>query len=405
MTRTTDPANPIDTTAWRQRYADAMMRSFAPPLTMLERGEGCSVQDVDGKRYLDFLAGIAVNALGYAHPVWVEAISRQAATLAHVSNYFTTPQQLGLAERLLEISGAGAAGRVIFGNSGAEANEAALKLALLHRHATGKARILALNAGFHGRTTGTMALTGKPAQREPFGDLIQGIDHLDSTLEALEAGFGDDVAALILEPIKGEAGVRPLPDGFLRRARELATEHGALLIVDEIQTGIGRTGAWFGFQHEGIAPDAITVAKGLGGGVPIGALIAFESAADLLQAGMHGSTFGGNPLATGTALAVLDEIERSGLIANAAARGQQLHERIAGIGSPLVEEVRGRGLLLGIALTAPIATELRATAQHLGLIVNAANESTIRIAPPLIVGDAEIDEFIALFTEALEAHA
>ncbi|MEN0104243.1 MAG: acetylornithine transaminase, partial [Curtobacterium sp.] len=369
------------------------MRSLTPPKVMLERGQGCRVWDVDGKEYLDFLAGIAVNSLGHAHPVLVEAIADQAAKLVHVSNYFATPPQLELAERLKRITGAGDAGRVYFGNSGAEANEAAFKLARLNKGADGrKTRILALKQGFHGRTMGALALTGKPALQEDFLPMIPGVDHVDTTIEALEHAIDDTVAALILEPIKGEAGVVDLPDGFLAAARRLTEEHGALLILDEIQTGVGRTGSWFAFQHLGVVPDAITIAKGIAGGFPIGALVTFGRASELFSAGQHGSTFGGNPLGTRVANAVLGEIEDAGLVDAALVKGERIRAGIAAIASPLVEEIRGRGLLIGVGLHRPVAAAISAAALERGLIVNAPNEASLRIAPPLIVSDAEIDE-------------
>jgi acetylornithine/N-succinyldiaminopimelate aminotransferase len=385
-------------TGWRDTFADVIMRSTPMPLTQLVRGEGARVWDVDGKVYLDFLAGIAVNALGHAHPVFVDAVSRQAATLAHVSNYFSSPPQLALAERLLRLAGADG-GRVYFGNSGAEAIEAAIKLA----RRTGRTEIIALEGAFHGRTMGSLSLTGKPAMRDPFQPLVPGVRHIPATLEALRAAVGPLTAAVVLEPIQGEAGVVELPLGFLEQARALTSEHGALLILDEIQTGAGRTGEWFAFQHTGVVPDAITVAKGIGGGVPIGALVSFASASDLLVAGQHGSTFGGNPLATATADAVLGEIERAGLVANAAHRGAQLRDAISGL--PHVVEVRGRGLLIGVGLDGPIANAVASRALELGLIVNAANDTTIRLAPPLIIGDAEVAEFTDLFTAALSTTA
>jgi acetylornithine/N-succinyldiaminopimelate aminotransferase len=390
---------------WQGRFGDAFMRSLATPKVMLERGEGCVVWDVDGKRYLDFLAGIAVNALGHAHPVLVEAISRQAGALVHVSNYFATEPQLALAERLLRISGAGDQGRVYFANSGAEANEAAFKLARLNRGDGRRTRILALQNSFHGRTMGALALTGKPALRVPFEPMVAGVEHIDTTLEALEAAMGDDVAALFVEPIKGEAGVLDLPVGFLERARELTREHGALLVLDEIQTGIGRTGSWFAFQQFDVVPDAITVAKGIAGGVPIGALITFGDASELFEAGQHGSTFGGNPLATAAADAVLGEIERAGLVEAAVVRGAQIRAAVEAMDSPLVAGVRGQGLLIGIGLTQPIAAEISARCLEAGLIVNAPNDSSIRLAPPLIVGDAEIAEFSVLFSRVLKGLA
>jgi acetylornithine aminotransferase len=387
---------------WQRRFGDSMMRSLSTPKVMLDRGEGCQVWDVDGKRYLDFLAGIAVNALGHAHPVLVEALTEQASKLIHVSNYFATAPQVELAERLTRISGAGERGRVYFGNSGAEANEAAVKLARLNRGDGSRTRILALQNSFHGRTMGSLALTGKPALREPFEPMMPGVEHIDTTVEALEAALDGSVAALFVEPIKGEAGVVDLPEGYLERARELTTEHGALLILDEIQTGIGRTGSWFAFQQHDIVPDAITVAKGIAGGVPIGALITFGDTSDLFEAGQHGSTFGGNPLATAAANAVLGEIEASQLVLNAIVRGDQLRAAIASIGSPLVREVRGNGLLIGLGLAQPVAAQIAADALEAGLIVNAPNDSSIRLAPPLIVGDDEIAEFTQIMTTVLK---
>ncbi|MEX1079493.1 MAG: acetylornithine transaminase [Homoserinimonas sp.] len=386
---------------YREAYADVMMGSYSRPLAVLERGAGCHVWDVDGKRYLDFLGGIAVNSLGYGHPALVEAVSHQIATLSHVSNYFATPPQIALAARLREITGAGDAGRVYFGNSGAEAMEAAFKLSRLNNGSGRRTRIITLTNSFHGRTMGSLALTGKPALQDPFGPMLTGVEHIDSTLDALESAIDDTVAALILEPIKGEAGVVDLPEGFIERARELTSRHGALLIIDEIQTGIARTGSWFAFQKHGVLPDAVAIAKGLGGGVPIGALVTFGTASGLYQAGHHGSTFGGNPLVTAAALAVLDEIERSGLVANSSTRGQQLMDGIRALGSPLVTEVRGRGLLIGIGLAGPIAKHLSAAALERGLIINAANESSIRLAPPLIIGDDEVAEFLELFAATL----
>jgi acetylornithine aminotransferase len=333
--------------------------------------------------------------------VFVEALTAQASTLSHVSNYFATPPQLAMAARLKRLAGTGESGRVYFGNSGAEANEAALKLARLHGRGTDRTRILTLKGGFHGRTMGALALTGKPALQADFLPMVPGVEHIDATVEALEAAMDERVAALLVEPIQGEAGVVELPEGYLAAAREITERHGALLIVDEIQTGAGRTGAWFGFQHAGIVPDAITVAKGIGGGFPIGALITFGAASDLFFPGTHGSTFGGNALGTAVGGAVLEEIESAGLVENAARRETQLREGLAALGSPLVGGVRGRGLLLGIGLTSPVAKAVVAAAQQHGLIVNAANDDTIRIAPPLTIGDAEVAEFLDLFGTAL----
>lgn len=387
-------------TIWQDDAGRDLVLNAGPRLALITRGEGSYLWDSEGRRHLDFLAGIAVTSLGHAHPVFVEAVSRQAATLAHVSNYFATPPQLALAARLKRLAGAGVGGRVYFSNSGAEANEAAFKLARLHG-GTERPRILALENGFHGRTMGSLALTAKAAMRAPFEPMPGGVEHIPATVEALEAAIDDRVAAVIVEPIQGEAGVVELPEGYLAAARSLTLKHGALLIVDEIQTGAGRTGEWFGFSHEGITPDAITLAKGIGGGFPIGALVTYGSASDLFTPGSHGSTFGGNPLATAVADAVLTEIEDAGLVENAARRGAELRDIVLGIDSPLITGVRGRGLLLGVALAEPVANDVVAAAQERGLIVNAANPDTVRIAPALIIGDAELAEFRDLFTAAL----
>ncbi|MCS5733184.1 acetylornithine transaminase [Herbiconiux daphne] len=379
-------------TEWQSRFDSSLMRTMGMPLRLLVRGEGAYVWDDQGNRYLDFLAGIAVNSLGHAHPVFVEAVARQAATLAHVSNYFSTPPQLELAERLKRITGAGPVGRAYFCNSGAEANEAAFKLARLNSSPT-RSTIVALNNAFHGRTMGSLALTGKPAMREPFEPMPGGVVHIDTTIEALEATIDDSISALFVEPIKGEAGVLELPEGYLKRARELTEQHGVLLILDEIQTGVGRTGAWFSYMNSGVVPDAVTVAKGMAGGFPIGSLVTFGWASDLFSRGQHGSTFGGNPLATATANAVLGEIESAGLIENAARRGEQLRAVIAGLESPLVADIRGQGLLIGVGLSEPVAGRLSDAALANGLIINAPNDSSLRIAPPLIIGDDEVREF------------
>lgn len=377
---------------WQDDYSAHLMKSAALPSLELVRGEGCYVWDSDGNRYLDFLAGIAVNSLGHAHPVLVDALSRQVATLAHVSNYFATPPQLELAARLLRVSGGD---RVYFCNSGAEAVEAAIKLA----RRTGRPKVLSLVNSFHGRTMGSLSLTGKAVLREPFEPLLPNVEHIDSTIEDLERSIGADVAALVVEPIKGEAGVIDLPEGYLEAARELTSKHGALLILDEIQTGAGRTGSWFAFQQHEVVPDAIAVAKGIGGGVPIGALVTFGAASDLLMPGQHGSTFGGNPLATAASNAVLGEIERAGLLDNAARRGAEIRAALEGL--PLVAELRGRGLLIGVGLERPVGAAVVKAAEAAGLIVNAPNDLSIRLAPPLIVGDREVAEFVDKFTHAL----
>jgi acetylornithine/N-succinyldiaminopimelate aminotransferase len=380
------------------RFRDAMMPTVPSPLAVLSHGKGARVWDVDGTEYLDFLAGIAVNALGHAHPVFTNAVARQAGRVAHVSNYFASEPELALAERLKRLTGGDA---VYFTNSGTEAIEAAIKLA----RRTGRPRILSLTSSFHGRTMGALSLTGKPVLQEPFRPLLPGTEQIAPTIAALEAALADDVAALVVEPIQGEAGVIDLPEGYLAAARELTSRHGALLILDEIQTGIGRTGDWFVYQADGIIPDAVALAKGLGGGFPIGALVGFGAAAQLLQPGQHGSTYGGNPLATAVSGAVLAEIEDAGLVANAARRGAQLREAIAGMASPLVDHLEGRGLLIGVVLSSPVAARIVAAAQERGLIVNAAAPDRVRLAPPLIIGDAEIAEFATKFAAALAAVA
>jgi acetylornithine/N-succinyldiaminopimelate aminotransferase len=341
-----------------ERFRDAMF-SYAPtPLRVLVRGEGARVWDADGVEYLDFLAGIAVNALGHAHPVFVDAVSRQAATLAHISNYFASEPQLELAERLKRLTGGTS---VFFCNSGTEAMEAAVKVA----RRTGRRRILALDKSFHGRTTGALSITGKPAMREPFEPLMPGPEFLPSTIEALEAAIGPDVAAVVFEPIKGEAGVLDLPAGYLAAARALTTKHGALLILDEIQTGAGRTGEWFAFQAEGITPDLVALAKGIGGGFPIGAL------------------------------------ERAGLVGNARAMGERIRAGLAALNHPAITDVSGRGLLVGIGLAGPWANAVATRALELGLIINAAAEDRIRLAPPLTIDETHVDRFLDLFSQAL----
>ncbi|WP_237189132.1 acetylornithine transaminase [Rothia nasimurium] len=390
-------------------YRHDLLGVFGDPSLVLVEGQGSRVTDANGKVYLDLLGGIAVNALGHAHPAWVQAVSDQAATLAHVSNFFTTPQQISLAQRLLRYLGTDE-GRVFFCNSGTEANEAAYKLARRHGNLTGKGTILALDHGFHGRTIGALSLTWKPAYRQPFEPLPTGIKHIPATLEALEENLTDDVAALIIEPIQGEAGVLPLPEGYLTRARDLTRARGALLIVDEVQTGMGRTGRWYEHSREltGEAlPDAITLAKGLGGGFPIGAMIVVgDENATTLEAGMHGTTFGGNPLATAAASATLDVLETEGLLAAATERGATFRAAIEQVEG--VEATRGAGLLIGIVLEtdttdggAPLAPAFVVVARTAGFIVNAPDARTVRLAPALTITDAELAEFTAAFPQIL----
>ena len=372
----------------QRRWRAALMDNYGTPPIALVRGSGARVWDAEGREYVDLLAGIAVNALGHAHPDVVAAITSQASTLGHTSNLAITTPAVDLAERLvalLDPSGE-RGGRVFFCNSGAEANEAAFKLA----RRTGRPRVVVAERSFHGRTMGALALTAQPAKQDPFrplpGDVLT-VPFGDAG--ALRDAVGDDTAAVFLEPIQGEGGVVPAPAGYLRAAREACDAHGALLILDEVQTGIGRTGHWFAHQAEQVEPDAVTLAKGLGGGLPIGALVAFGPAAGLLGPGSHGSTFGGNPVSCAAALAVLDVIEQDGLLERVRIVSDRLTRIVAQ--SPIVDHVRGSGLLLGAVLTGPMAADLEASARAHGLIVNAVGPEVIRLAPPLVLSDADLD--------------
>ena len=378
--------------AFLDRYEQSLLGVYGRPKAVLTHGQGCYVWDADGKRYLDLLAGIAVNVLGHGHPIVVDTLSRQAATLVHVSNFFATPPQIELAERLLSVSGAPDGSAVFFANSGTEAIEAAIKLG----RRTGRTRMVAAEAAFHGRTTGALALTHKQAYREPFEPLIPSVAHVRlNDAEALRAAISTDVAALFLEPIQGEAGVVAADPAYLRLARQLTRASGTLLIIDEVQTGVGRTGTWFAFQQAGILPDAITMAKGLGAGVPIGALVTFgPDVSALLTAGQHGTTFGGNPLAAAVGLAVLDTIETDNLLAHATAMGNHLVDSVAALGHPLISGVRGAGLLRAIELTADVAAVVADRALAAGFIVNAPTPDVVRLAPPLIVTAAQLDSFV-----------
>ncbi|WP_168583739.1 acetylornithine transaminase [Gephyromycinifex aptenodytis] len=383
------------------RYSRSYLQVFGRPQRVLERGQGVRVWDVQGREYLDLLAGIAVNALGHSHPDLVAAIAEQAGQLIHTSNFFTTPTQVALAERLLGMAGAPAGSAVLFVNSGAEAIEAAIKLG----RRTGRPGIITAQGAFHGRTTGALALTAKAAYREPFEPLLPGINRVPFGDEAaLRAALDDQVGAVILEPIQGEGGVVPAPPGYLQSARELTREHGALLVLDEIQTGIGRTGTWFAFQQAGITPDAITLAKGLGGGFPIGALITFgPEVSGLLSAGQHGTTFGGNPLACAAGLAVLEVIERDGLLGAARTVGQAFTQAVAALQDPRITGVRGEGLLIGIGLAGPWAPHVATAALDRGFIVNAVREDTIRLAPPLIVQEDDMTSFALALPTLLDS--
>lgn len=374
-------------------YSQRMMNAFGEAQLVIERGEGVYVWDENGKRYLDLLAGIAVNALGYAHPAIVRAITEQAGRATHVSNFFATAPQLELAgaiQRMLSDEGyVGASARIFFCNSGAEANEAAIKMARLHKP---RGTIIALKGGFHGRTLGALSITHKPAIREPFEPLGGNVIFIDPSVEALDAVFNDDVAAIFVETIQGEAGVVPVPAAFLRRARALCERFNALFVVDEVQTGVGRTGRWFAHSDR-VKADVITLAKGLGGGVPIGAVVGIEKAGRLLTPGSHGTTFGGNPLACAAANAVVGEVV--GLLDHVRGTGQWLAGELEACGF----EVRGAGLLLGVVVKD--APALQAELLGRGFIVNAPNTTTIRLAPPLVITQDELAPFI----EEMERHS
>ncbi|HEX8498249.1 MAG TPA: acetylornithine transaminase [Actinomycetales bacterium] len=383
--------------AWLDRYAASVMPTYGVPQRVLVRGDGAYVWDADGNRYLDLLAGIATNALGHAHPTLTGAVSAQLSTLGHVSNFFATGPQVALAERLLSLVGAPEGSRVFFANSGSEANEGAFKIA----RRTGRPRVLALEGAFHGRTMGSLALTHRPAYREPFAPLPGGVEHLPfGDVDALRAAVDETVAAVVLEPVQGEAGVRPLPEGYLRAAREVTSAHGALLVLDEVQSGIGRTGAWFAHTRHGVVPDVVTLAKGLGGGIPIGAVLALGSGpAGLLGAGQHGTTFGGNPVAAAAALATLHVIERDGLLESTRRVGDHLRAGLLREGAPLVTGVSGEGLWLGMRLAEPVAAHLVSAALSAGFIVNAVAPDVVRLAPPLILTAEQADSFVAALPE------
>ena len=372
------------------------MANYGTPAVTFVSGKGCIVKDEKGKTYLDFLAGIATNVLGHAHPAVVKAVSTQIATLGHVSNFFSHPQGLRLASRLQEITG-DPASRVFFCNSGAEANEAALKIS----RRTGRTRIVATQGAFHGRTMGALSMTGQPAKREPFLPLLKGISHVPfGDISAMRRAVTKKTAMVIVEPIMGEAGVITPDDGYLAVLRQICDETGALFALDCVQTGIGRTGQWFGFEHEKIRPDILTLAKGLGGGLPIGATITYGAASQLLQPGDHGTTFGGNPVACAAGNAVLDIIEKNSLMKEAKNHEKKIKKSLSTVAG--IKEVRGRGLLLGIEFDQPIAKKIASALLEAGVIVNPASEATIRIAPPLIVTSAQIENFIATFKKVLK---
>ena len=387
-----------ETEALQKRFAAALMPNYGVPPLAISRGRGCRVWDADGRQYLDLIAGIAVSSLGHAHPAIVEAVSRQVAEVAHTSNLFLHEREIELAERILTLLGAGASasdGRVFFANSGTEANEAAVKL-VRRIQGPGRPVIVAAERSFHGRTLGALALTGKESIRVPFGPFGQTVRFVPyGDAAALRAAVGADVAAVFLEPGLGESGVVPAPEGYLRAAREACDAAGAVLVLDEIQSGIGRTGAWFAHQAAGVRPDVLTLAKGLGGGLPIGLCVGLGAAGTGFAKGDHGSTFGGNPVACAAALAVLGVIEHDGLLAHVTAVGEHLAAALGEISDPLVAGVRGTGLWRAVVLTAEVAPDVEAAARRAGFLVNAVQPDAIRLAPPLILSAAEADEFTA----------
>ncbi|KQT89075.1 acetylornithine aminotransferase [Marmoricola sp. Leaf446] len=382
-----------------ERYGASLMNAFGPPKLALVRGEGAHVWDDQGKEYVDFLGGIAVNTLGHAHPALVEALSTQVRTLGHVSNFFTSPQQVTLAERLVALmTPADVEARVFFSNSGAEANEAALKLTRL----TGRSHVVAMQDAFHGRTMGSLALTSKAAYREPFEPLPGHVTWVPfGDVDALDAAVTDETAAVVIEPLQGEAGVNEAPAAYLAAARATTERHGALLWFDEVQSGMGRTGTWLASQASGVVPDLVTLAKGLGGGMPIGATLGLGRAATLFEPGNHGTTFGGNPLSCATALAVLDTIERDGLLARAVEVGERLRSGLSQ--DPRVTDVRGLGVLVGLTLAEEKAPAVVAAAQEAGWIINATGPDRVRLAPPLVVTDDDVAGFLAAWPGLLDA--
>jgi acetylornithine/N-succinyldiaminopimelate aminotransferase len=388
------------TDTMRQRWEAVMMNNYGTPPVALASGDGAVVTDVDGKAYLDLLGGIAVNILGHRHPAIIEAVTHQMSTLGHTSNLYASEPGVALAEELVALLDTDAQARVFFCNSGTEANELAFKLSRL----TGRTKLVAAHEAFHGRTMGSLALTGQPAKQAPFEPLPGQVTHVPyGQVDALADAVSDDTAAVFLEPIMGESGVVVPPEGYLAAARDITAHHGALLVLDEVQTGMGRTGAFFAHQHDGITPDVVTMAKGLGGGLPIGACLAIGPAADLLTPGLHGSTFGGNPVCTAAALAVLRVLAAEDLVRHAEVLGKSLRHGIESLGHPLIDHVRGRGLLVGVVLAAPQAKDAEAAARDAGFLVNAAAPDVVRLAPPLIITEAQIDAFIAALPGILDS--
>lgn len=389
---------------WLSRWDQAMMHTFDTPARVFVQGNGAELTDIEGRHYVDMFSGIAVGGLGHAHPAVIKAVSSQIATLGHISNLFASVPQITLAERLdsLVVPSGQVATRVYFANSGTEANEAAFKISRL----TGRTRVVAMTGSFHGRTMGALALTATEKYRQPFEPLPDQVDFVPfGDLEALAGAMDERVAAVVCETIQGESGVIPAPEGFLAGARRLCDQHGALLWVDEVQTGIGRCGEWFTSIADGVLPDLITLAKGLGNGIPIGATIATGPAADLLTPGSHGSTFAGNPVACAAGLAVLTTITDQGLLQRACDLGERLVAAVTGLDNPLVEQVRGRGLLRAIQLTRDIAPAVVGELLDAGWIVNAPRPSVIRLAPPLVISADQVDGFVDALDATLKGHA
>ena len=377
------------------RWDSSLQNNYGKPSIALVKGKGILVTDADSKTYMDFLGGIATSILGHAHPAIVKAVTKQMSILSHVSNFYAHPNAISLAEKLTAMTGDKNA-KVFFCQSGAEANEAALKLS----RRTGKVRVVAAQGAFHGRTMGALSLTGQPSKCEPFLPLIKGVKHVPyGDIDAMRKAISKKTAMVIIEPIMGEAGVIVPPQDYLQQLRQLCDKNGALLVIDAVQTGMGRTGDWFGYEYSGITPDVITLAKGLGGGLPLGAMIALGKAADLFQPGDHGSTFGGNPVTTAAGLAAIDFIESKEILGKVEKQGAHLIQELALI--PGVKEVRGAGLLLGIELESLKASVIADAMRNAGVLVNAANASTIRIAPALIVSDAQITKFISIFKKVI----
>ncbi|SDZ29207.1 acetylornithine aminotransferase [Amycolatopsis xylanica] len=370
-------------------WKSALMDNYGTPQLTLVRGEGALVWDADGKSYVDLVGGIATNALGQAHPAVVKAVSEQIAKFGHVSNLYVNPVAVELAEALVDVASLAGNAKVLFVNSGAEANEAALKISRL----TGRTKIIAFDGAFHGRTMGALTLTGQPGKRDPFKPLVPGVTHLPfGDVDALKAAVDTETAAVIIEPILGEGGVIPAPDGFLQAARDITKDNGALLILDEVQTGIGRLGTWFAFQQAGIVPDVFTLAKGLGGGLPLGATIGVGAAADLMKPGHHGTTFGGNPVCCAAGLAVIKTIIKDDLLDHVSALGKDIAARAEQL--PFVAGVRGAGLLIGIGLRKPVSATVAQAMQEAGYLVNPIQPDTIRLAPPLTLSAEQADGFL-----------